>query len=97
MGSRMANAPWLIVDLSCLIMAPSAASGSIHNPVFGSLLYVIKTRSCTRTVHEIFANMTSHPSLHSLTTDISEYAANPGAMCPNLAFVGSCGSASVQV
>ena len=44
-----------------------------------------------------FFNMTSHPASHSFTTVNSEYAANPGIICPNLAFAGRCGSASVQV
>ena len=97
MGPRTSDAPWLIVDVDGLIVALSTESGSIDKRVLVSFLPAIKTRPCIRTVHTIFVNVTSHPASHSLTTDSSKYAANPGTMCPNLAFAGSYGSASVQV
>ena len=72
-------------------------SGSIYNPVLVSFLPVIRTRLRIRIVQSIFVNVTSHPALHIFTNDNSEYADNPVIICPNLAFIGSYGSASVQV
>ena len=97
MDSRTSDAPWLIMDAAGLIVDSSMASGSIHKPVLVYVLSVIKTRPRIRTVHTIFVNVTSHPASQNLTTDSREYVTTPGTMCPNLAFAGSCGSASVQV
>ena len=80
-----------------LLVYSSIESGSIHNPVLVSFLPVIRTRLRIRIVQSIFVNVTSHPALHSFTSDNAEYVANPVILCPNLAFIGSCGSASVQV
>ena len=49
------------------------------------------------TWQSIFVNFTSHPELHIFTTDIREFDAHPGLMCPSLALVGSCVRFSVHV
>ena len=96
--SRASDASWLIVDtVTGPIVESSMESGSIHNPILVSFLPIIRKRQRIRTVQSIFVNVTSHPVSHSFTTDKSDYAANPGTICPNLAFAGSCGTASVQV
>ena len=80
-----------------LVVDSSMESESIHNSVLVSFLPVIRTRPRIRTVQSIVVTVTSHPASHSFTTDQSDCAANPSMMCLNLAFAGSCGSASVKV
>ena len=80
-----------------LIVDSSMESKSIHNPVMESFLPVIRTWPRICTVQSIVVNVMPYIASHSFTADKSEYAANPGMMCPLLALAGSCGSASVQV
>ena len=80
-----------------LLVDSSMESGSINNPVLVSFLPIIRTKLRIRIVQSIFVNVTSHPALHVYTNDNDEYANNSVIICPNLAFIGSCGSASVQV
>ena len=97
-SSGTSDASWLNMDgATGLVVESSRERGSIHNPVLVSFLPVIRTRPCILTVQSIFVNVMSHPASHSFTAHNSEYAAHPGTICPNLAFAGSCGSASVQV
>ena len=69
----------------------------IHSPVLVHLLPLSIIRPKCFTWQSIFVNVTSHPALHSFTTDIRECDANPGMMCPSLALVGSCGRFIVHV
>ena len=69
----------------------------IYRPVLVHLLNLGIIRPKCFTWQSIFVNITSHPALHSFTTDIRECDANPGVMCPSLALVVSCGRFSVHV
>jgi hypothetical protein len=71
--------------------------GIIHNPVRMHLLphrilcprYLIK--------HPIFVNITSHPTLHSVTTLMRECEANPGIRWARCAVVGRSGKSRMHV
>lgn len=44
------------------------------------------------TVTSIFVNTTSHPALHTTTTETNEYLLSPGMTCPILPVLGSRGT-----
>ena len=69
----------------------------IHRPFLVHLIPLSIIRPNCFTWQSIFVNITSHPALHSFTTDISECDANPGMMCPSLSLLGSYGRFSVHV
>ena len=69
----------------------------IHRPVLVHLLPLSIIRPKCFTWQWIFVNFTSHPALHSFTTDIRECDANPGILWTYLAPVGSCVRFSVHV
>ena len=45
----------------------------------------------------VLLKVTSHPALHSVTTDISECEANPGMMWPRRASIGRPGTLTVHL
>lgn len=52
--------------------------GTIQRPVLVHLLPVSTIRPLYLTLQSIFVNVTSHPALHNVTTDIRDRDANPG-------------------
>ena len=68
-----------------------------HRLVLVHVLPLITNCLLYFTSHFIFKSVTSHPAFHSLTMDSRECAANPGTMCPSLAFTGSCEMSNLQV
>ena len=72
-------------------------TGTIQSPVFKHFLPVNTIRPLYFTVQSIFVKVTSHPALHSFTTESSEWEASPGMIWPSLAFVGSRGKSRSQV
>ena len=63
-----------------------------HKPVLSSFTPVSTVFPRYFTSQDILVKSTVHPALHSFTTDIREWDANPGMTWPSLAFIGSCGS-----
>ena len=71
--------------------------GTIHNPVRVHLYPCNTMRPLCFTTHPILVNVTSHPALHSLTTDSNEWEERPGMMCASFAASGRFGMLRVQV
>ena len=61
----------------------------IHRTVLVHLLPLSIILPKCFTWQSIFVNVTSHPALHSFTTDIRVCDANPEMMCPSLDLVWS--------
>ena len=69
-------------------------SGIIHRPVVVHLCPQIIVRPLCLMVQPSFVNVTSHPALQRLTTEMRECEARFGRMCAWRALSGSCGSNS---
>lgn len=90
---------WLVgvgVRVGLLVGFVVGSRGTIHRPVLWHFRPVIITFPSKTTLTLVLLNVTSHPALHSVTTDINECEANPGMMCPRRAVIGSPGMFSVH-
>ena len=79
------------VVFSSIFGGDVSISGTIHSPVRVHFFPFSTTLPRYFTVTPILVNMTSHPALHSTTTDTSEYLLKPGMTWPTLPHLGTRG------
>ena len=74
----------------CADVFATGVNDIIQSLVHQYLCPVSTTLPLYVTMHFTFVNRdSSHPTLHSITTDIKEWDTNPSMMCLNHAFSGS--------
>ena len=67
---------------------PFRRSGTSHRPVFLYLTALMMVLPQNVTIHDMSLELTSQPSLHSATVDMSKNPSNLGMICPSCAFLG---------